>query len=1116
MPHQRPLVKRINYLCPPFLYAVMMTALIFFMPDIARGVVSSQDLALEITAVNSMMDDITDLMAEKKLEEAKTAINNATIALRAKASSSYFYYSVLDVKRNEEIDYIPPPIAPFPSALRSDYYSQVRQQISDGYHTIREKLTKAEMLLGQKKYKVALSICIEAFTTSKNVTDLIQSAGDPIEIIQLPKNLSDMVEDGKASAQQIESHFDAISTEKEKIVQVNKTRDNLVQIMYAVRVVERFVIHNRLDINELEDYHTVCRRHLEASTQVTIKPSGTVFNFPASEYAEALQALMEDFRQEIITQSDYILARDKTLQEAVDHYEAISEPSDSTIEDYTDFSVAYRTEAGGYDTSAYNWFVVYTFDETELAAWLAAQNQRQAYRIQWADAVNALFDALHAADFLLESAENFQKPMALTAVDISLEYGAFISDEDYRNAYALPGYAFSGDDVDICNLADGPIVAGAAVSLYNYDAILKSDWITTAGEYIDRLTDRSHIHSRAATQGKRNSPRLYSDYWGYWDNVDNFVYGMMLYDRSKMLDFRNNFQKISDEMDKFPNDWSKMLQDHLGGDTTLSQRLSELKILFITIQNFISTPYVSMADFENLEVTVNPVTQWRADAFLDGILVKTPEIIASPGRIMFRGTPILTSHIAETIDYAVAAHINIQNKAALSQDTVGGYFQKVAAMTDLNDDLEFSSLGNTVDLLQGIQSTKYFRVKLENLLLGLENFQAQMQAGMDLTNIWNTLNGYLNSYDRSFDVSGSGELGNTLMELNTYLDRIRDGAGYYPEKSLFTGASLILEADNRDLVDSIEPVCWPMPTKAHFGRQHPLLVNYLSAEQISQHLPNLRNLLASYKPDPPIPGHFLIIGTCGNDQDSRPLKRLPEKVGIKVWDKNNARPAASAWVAFSFHYNYTPGSHLEAVRIDQTIQDAGGGLFYTRTDAKGEAEIYWHVGNDDIGDAGAWGLRASVTSEANPYGDIFNFLAYNLDHHPERDQNGNNIPDTWEATYAVNGTPLSGELLNVDFDGDGLTAEEEYGKGTDPFNPDTNGNGLPDGADPDPQTSFSSDIAGDLDNDWFVSLQDTIIALQVVCGMFPVHSSFQAANDIGGNGKIGVEEAIFSMSHASE
>jgi len=59
------------------------------------------------------------------------------------------------------------------------------------------------------------------------------------------------------------------------------------------------------------------------------------------------------------------------------------------------------------------------------------------------------------------------------------------------------------------------------------------------------------------------------------------------------------------------------------------------------------------------------------------------------------------------------------------------------------------------------------------------------------------------------------------------------------------------------------------------------------------------------------------------------------------------------------------------------------------------------------------------------------------------DSDGDGIPDWWELEHGLNPYDPSDALL--DFDGDGLSNLREYGLGTDPNNPDTDGDGLSDG-----------------------------------------------------------------------
>ena len=65
-------------------------------------------------------------------------------------------------------------------------------------------------------------------------------------------------------------------------------------------------------------------------------------------------------------------------------------------------------------------------------------------------------------------------------------------------------------------------------------------------------------------------------------------------------------------------------------------------------------------------------------------------------------------------------------------------------------------------------------------------------------------------------------------------------------------------------------------------------------------------------------------------------------------------------------------------------------------------------------------------------------------HHTE-DTDGDGMPDSWETDNDLN--PDDPSDRNTDADGDGLSNFEEYQLGTDPQNPDTDGDGVEDGLD---------------------------------------------------------------------
>jgi hypothetical protein len=95
------------------------------------------------------------------------------------------------------------------------------------------------------------------------------------------------------------------------------------------------------------------------------------------------------------------------------------------------------------------------------------------------------------------------------------------------------------------------------------------------------------------------------------------------------------------------------------------------------------------------------------------------------------------------------------------------------------------------------------------------------------------------------------------------------------------------------------------------------------------------------------------------------------------------------------------------------------------------------------------GLDATVDDrQGDPDEDtLSNIEEYTLGSRPDRkDTDGDGLPDAWEVDFGH--SPLDSEpeeTLLADLDGDGLTLTQEVMLGLDPSNPDTDGNGIPDG-----------------------------------------------------------------------
>ena len=312
--------------------------------------VTQTELETEISYVNTEIQTIQDKVTNKEFEDAQTAIDSLIVHLKDKFYSSYFYYSVLDVKRSGITNYTPPLLNTLPQKLTPEYYLDKQDDISSNYHQIRTSLEEAQQNLALKKYKATLSILVNAFTTADDIVSLIQTSGDPLEILQLPDNLQAMVDKAKQDALTIQTHIDSIATEKEKINQISQIRKSLVYILHYVRAVGNFVSGTRLSLSELDDYLSDCQKQLDSATKVQfhqLSPS----SFDASQYVSSLTSLLTEFRDGKLPKDRYIDARDTVLEEAEKEYLAIKDPSESSQDNYVKFFVIIQRDFIGVSTT---------------------------------------------------------------------------------------------------------------------------------------------------------------------------------------------------------------------------------------------------------------------------------------------------------------------------------------------------------------------------------------------------------------------------------------------------------------------------------------------------------------------------------------------------------------------------------------------------------------------------------------------------------------------------------------------------------------------------------------------------------------------------------------------
>lgn len=1011
--------------------------------------ITQEELESEIRYINDESQSIYEKVVDKQFEDAQAQINSLIEHLREKLQSSFFYWGVLDVKRSVGSNYTPPSIKPLQEQLIPEYYMNYQGKIRLKYHQVRLYLEQAEHDLAVKKYKAVLTVLIAAFTTCKDIVDIIQTSLDPDDLPQLPKKLADMVDKAKKDAETISKHLDSIKAAAEKVRLINQSKGCLVKIMHYIREIQNFVSAERLSLSKLSRLLSKCTKELNAAAAVQIRQESPT-SFDSAKYEDSLNKLLSDFRNGKISKDEYIRARDEVIKEAKQEFNSIPNPSSTTVEQYNEFCRSYCeyvTDEG------------MVFDSQDLENYKQIKAQVDAYKQQWRDALVDLINTLQKTDFFMQDREKFGKPIGLKPVDISTEWN-YLHDNWQEYGLFEEGYVWN----DIQTLAEdqGPSVLSEEYQMWGNDpSILSSrDWILELAGYLDRLKQRAGIYYRVAITSIRSQPR---------ENFSNFVYAELLLDRSKILDLRNNIREIYFEIGKFPDDWLDMANECFDSESEIRKKLDELSSAYANLIGLKGHQYLTEDDFHlslswwdwsyNCEggVCHRP---WKAAAFFGG-----------KWEMNLEDTPYFLNIAEETIDYLMSFQDTVRERAATYQEIVDDYFRKINEVIEFDDKLLGGELKAIIDALNDL-APQLYRWKLGRLWDRIKAFEMDIKLNDILSGDYLSLKDAYEDFNKTYSGDKREVLSRLLKRLKGYMDLIKDGTeSQNPESLLFMGQVRILK-DGRGVMEQIASVCWPEPSDdSSTGVRHHIYVEYLNPDQISLGIPKVENLLSNYNYSPPTPTNFKIVSTSGDEQRARPNMRLPKKIRLVVKDINSGAPASHVFVCFHFWVNYTPGSKIDPVRRDQKILSGEYRKFYTMTDSNGVAEVWWTVGEDQ-GTVKSWGLKAEVQSDQGS--DEHAFVAYNLNFRPDEDTDQDGIPDQWEYNHAIDGEPLNGELLNCDFDGDGLSSEDEYLLGTDPLQADTDGDGMPDGWERDqgldPQGGYDAKL--DYDGDGLLNKEE--------------------------------------------
>ena len=991
-------------------------------------------------------------------------------------------------KKEANHNYTSPYLSDLPAALKYKTLQKADEKIRDLYHETLQKIDEVENNIAVKKYFTALKILITGFSTYKTAIDLIKTDYSLKELIELPSNLSQTVEQYKKDAENIKNKFDSIKSEKEKLEYLNNFKKKLIDLVHKIRSVKNFLLTHRYYLTKLDKSIQFCNdsiRHINNEVFIP-KPEPNQQSADVTRYDDELNKAKADLLNKHISLREYLGIRNRILESVADICKKVGDciigkavesamkkcytrdPSIAeclVLDELDPENAYYDTELKLKDGSK----VVPTYyDFNVLTKYVRNLNQYFAHKISFLNAFTSLVQKIENTDFLMRDGNYTARPITLEPVEVKdelypLAYGKtprgcnpYYYDDNFSAVYVGPSHNGSGGlEYMEVTPSKGPEV----FDQYYIDSFRENAHLNyikqppiwyEAMNYTDKVQEEVNKIFNIAYTGYADIPRC---------NMDtSCIYAVALFDEDKMRDLEYNIRLLADDLAQYKEDLRELSQD-LDDISNEAKKLLDLYSQILIYQSFI---YLKDIDF-----TI-PIDSFTFHIFLGvedntyteiGFVESYPllDCIASMKDSFESRRWEMNDHIDKTRDSIY------RDEMGLIDDT----FSFNEKLKDKKDDINKTN--------SFLRQNGSYKSLLDSLYDTMTIVLWDIKRGK-ISYVYDDAKRMQKSYESIVKLPLS-DIAEKITKIDEYFKKIKDASNRYD--AVFQGDNLIFR-DNKYIVNMMKSVYWPSCNRTYLA--HDVVKKYFNYYQIANKLPKVKAFIDRYTSDTykpkPVPTKFVLkeaymSPTAINGPGKVEFTLQFENVNHTRWgtcyfdlvtvmeDEDYEFESVKGYNPI--YYNWYGNEHHDH--------------YYTIPDKNGIVKFALDIKDDKFGDVPLKSIyvHAYMTSSTIPSwkfdGDEANavmFEIHNLKYDTESDKNGNNIVDSWEERYHI-------DNINADADGDGLSNKEELLYGSDPFVADSDGDGIDDakevqyGLDP-----RFDDAQKDIDNDGITNKEEIL------------------------------------------